>query len=158
MVEDGKEDGKMCSGGVAQGTNPRWVDAEFCGVRTQPAHRKLRIDELRRPAIVLAGICQPIADRCRDDTLLRRALAQRVIRALVAQRPISAVDHDDRGIPGGLLGGRQAEIELLRWVGAVGNAKPHVRLAGSLGPSCGCPENDEQNSNNGNIEHSVRPS
>ena len=49
-----------------------------------------------------------------------------VIRALVTLDPIAAMDHDHRRPPFGVLGRRQAKIEVLRRIRTVGNVETHL--------------------------------
>ena len=116
----------MGSGGVAQRANPRRIDAELNGVRAEPSNGELRINQLRWPSIMFAGVGEPIVDGDRHEALIRGGLAELVIRALVTLDPIAAMDHNHRRPPLGVLGRRQAKIEVLRQIWTVGNIETHL--------------------------------
>jgi hypothetical protein len=65
------------------------------------------------------AVRQPVVDRGCDHALARRTVAELGIHALVAHRPITAMDQQDRRPQSRLATRRQAEIEPLRRVGAV---------------------------------------
>src|SRR5579862_8892243 len=110
----------MCAGRIAERADLCRIDAEPRRIHLYPAHRELRVDELRRPPR-LETIGEPVIHGNSDNSACRRQPAKAAVTAPIAVRPTATMDQKHRSMRASTTARRQAKIELLLRIGAIGD-------------------------------------